>query len=312
MQEAILGALQDIRTPFWDVTFVLATALGEEFFVLAVAALIYWNISKRSGYILVLAYLASMTANNLLQLIVQARHPHEVLTGVYALSVTTVEGFSFPSAHTQGATTLFVTLALLFRRNAMYLLTAAVLALVGVSRVYLGVDWPLDVLGGWLIGAFFAVAAYLTLWAKSGPLSPDGRRHGDVTALLVSAAAVLSVVTLSFALLTSLVASSLQSTGMVRVGGAGVGALLGFALERRTVGFAVAAPRSRKIARYLIGMLAAGILIVGVFAAGYPVDTLVYAAVGAWVTGVYPATAARLGLFGRAEGRPEGRNSGDA
>ena len=307
MQEAIVGALQDIRTPFWDTTFVLASALGEELFVLSVAALIYWNISKHGGYILVLTYVASMTANDLLQLIVQARHPQEVLTGVYALSVTTAEGFSFPSGHTQAATTLFVTLALLFRRNAMYLLTAAVLALVGVSRVYLGLHWPLDVVGGWVIGALFALGTYRLLYVGSKPLSPKSRRHGDVTALLLSGAAVLAVVTLTVALLTALVASSLQSTEMARIGGAGIGTFLGFALERRTFGFVVAATTRRKIARYLAGMLACGVVIVGAqalrsfaaggFAAGYAVDTLVYAVVGAWVAGVYPSLGKRIGLF---------------
>jgi undecaprenyl-diphosphatase len=76
---------------------------------------------------------------------------------------------SFPSGHSMMAAVVFLTLGTLIaralprRRQKIYALTVAVVAtvLVGISRVYLGVHWPTDVLAGWIAGAGWAVACLL-------------------------------------------------------------------------------------------------------------------------------------------------------
>jgi undecaprenyl-diphosphatase len=76
---------------------------------------------------------------------------------------------SFPSGHSMLSAIVYLTggamLALLHRRRMvrLYILACAVLAttLVGISRVYLGVHWPTDVLAGWSIGAAWAALCWL-------------------------------------------------------------------------------------------------------------------------------------------------------
>jgi undecaprenyl-diphosphatase len=91
---------------------------------------------------------------------------------------TRVVTSSFPSGHSMLSAVVYLTIGALLarvesrRRMKAFLLTFAfVLTLVvGVSRVYLGVHWPTDVLGGWAAGALWALAC----WLLTRRLQQDG------------------------------------------------------------------------------------------------------------------------------------------
>jgi undecaprenyl-diphosphatase len=90
---------------------------------------------------------------------------------------------SFPSGHSMMAAVVYLTLGALLARTQpdrgvkTYILAIAVTltALVGVSRVYLGVHWPTDVLAGWALGGVWALLCLLVMqWLQTRGQVEDG------------------------------------------------------------------------------------------------------------------------------------------
>ena len=102
--------------------------------------------------------------------------PHEV-------SVSTP---SFPSGHSMMSALTYLTLGALLARSqerkrlkAFSMLLATALAfMVGISRVYLGVHWPTDVVAGWTAGASWALLCWLAARGlqKRGMLETDAEQ----------------------------------------------------------------------------------------------------------------------------------------
>lgn len=92
-----------------------------------------------------------------------------------------VHNLSYPSGHSANAMLVYLVLALMLvedPRRRTWCIAAALLiaALVGTSRVVLGVHWPSDVLGGWGFGALWAL---VVLWIAGRAAPPAGNERRD-------------------------------------------------------------------------------------------------------------------------------------
>lgn len=175
------GDLADPIGPRWLEEMVRDfTALGSTgvlTLVVAVMAGFLWVSRKHWSAAYVVVAVASGTyINSLLKIEFDRPRPDFVAHGMY------VDTASFPSGHSAGAALTFLTLGLLLshtqesRSVKTYIFAVSVLVtfLVGLSRVYLGVHWPTDVLAGWSFGAAWALLCWIGMsWLERNHLSTD-------------------------------------------------------------------------------------------------------------------------------------------
>jgi undecaprenyl-diphosphatase len=159
MAMRFIGAHQ---TPSMQATMVEVTALGttvlETMIVIIAGTLLSFHRHKHSAVLLAISTLGGVGLNNLLKAGFDRPRPHIFAWG------TTVTSSSFPSGHAMSAAVVYGTVAYLVarlqgdHRSRMATLTfaALIILLVCVSRMYLGVHYPSDVLAGVTIGLAWA------------------------------------------------------------------------------------------------------------------------------------------------------------
>ena len=143
------------------------TALGSAwvltFLTLAVTGFLLLKRQRRMAALVVIAVGGAMLLSFTLKRRFDRPRPDLVPHSVM------VQTASFPSGHATKSAAAYLTLGALLaqvqvqRRLKLYVLTIAVIItlMVGISRVYLGVHWPTDVLAGWVLGAAWALLCWL-------------------------------------------------------------------------------------------------------------------------------------------------------
>lgn len=136
---------------------------------LAIVGYLILDQKRRVAVVVIVASLGSLGVSTVLKQAFDRDRPNLVPHGSIVYTA------SFPSGHSMLAASTYLTLGALLarvqrrRRIKAYILLIAILVtlLVGVSRVYLGVHWPTDVLAGWTAGAGWALLCwFLARWLQ--------------------------------------------------------------------------------------------------------------------------------------------------
>lgn len=147
--------------------------------LISLAVMIYFLLKKQraSALFLAVAIGGGIAISSLAKSGFSRPRPDLVPHGVEVLTA------SFPSGHSMMSAVTYLTLGVMLARTekdmrvrVFYVAVAAILSvLVGVSRVYLGVHWPSDVLAGWSLGAAWAFGVYLIArqMGRKGKIEPD-------------------------------------------------------------------------------------------------------------------------------------------
>ena len=169
--EAVLSWIGAHRTPLLESVMLEITSLGTGtvvMMVVAVAALFLWlNQHRHSAALLIVATFGGLLLNNLLKAGFGRPRPDVIDWATHA------SFYSFPSGHAMSATVVYSTVAYLASRLqrthkarvAVMATALVIILLIGISRLYLGVHYPSDVIAGMIIGLAWAGFCMATLEA---------------------------------------------------------------------------------------------------------------------------------------------------
>ena len=165
-----------VETMFMDITSLGGTTVVT-LITLAVLGYLVFSDKRAAALLVLVAVAGGAGVSSLLKLGFDRPRPDLVA------HMVEVQTLSFPSGHAMVSAVTYLTLGALLAqvqgstRLKAYILGVAVILtlLIGISRIYLGVHWPTDVVAGWCAGTAWAIGC----WVIAAWLQAEGKIEGD-------------------------------------------------------------------------------------------------------------------------------------
>jgi len=224
-------------SPALDLPFKVFTFMGSEVFFMLLMPLFYWCLNRETGIRLTILFLFSAYLNSLAKALLGQPRPFQYDPRVQQL--VRAGGGGLPSGHTQSAVVVWGYIAACLRRTWFWVVAVVLMVFIPLSRIYLGVHFPTDLLGGYVLGTVLFLI-YLSLEPRVGAwLTQKG--------LALQLGMVLVVPGLLLLLLPTGARHGITAGAMMMGGGAG------FVLESHWVGFSSGGAYWRQVLRFLLG-----------------------------------------------------------
>ncbi|MCX6036205.1 MAG: phosphatase PAP2 family protein [Chloroflexi bacterium] len=291
----------------------------ENFFLLLLPAL-YWCMEAGIGLRVGIILLLSTSVNDALKMAFHGPRPYWYSTDVIGYAIET--SFGVPSGHAQIAVGVWGMLAASLRKWWGWLIAILIILLIGISRLYLGVHFPHDVILGWLIGALLMWLVLhfwkpVTAWLKKMSLGQQilASFLGSLVLILFSLIPFLYLVIANWQppqAWAGYAINTVSMSGAFTTAGTLFGLLAGLAWFNRQGGFDANGPIWKRILRYVLGVVGVLVLYLGLkvlFGLIVPDTEAVfpyilryirYVLVGAWISSGAPWFFVKLKLARKA------------
>ena len=177
----ILNLLHGLATPTLNHFFVITSRLGYLWGVVPLDAIILIFLVARRRFRDGLFFGISVLGSAILNIV--AKNHYARMRPDLWLSITPESTYSFPSGHAMGSATLGLALIILLWQTRLRWPVLAVgvifVSLVGVSRVYLGVHYPSDILAGWTAAIIWTSAIFVLVDQQSPTPPPSATQNKD-------------------------------------------------------------------------------------------------------------------------------------
>jgi membrane-associated phospholipid phosphatase len=238
------GVIRWVHTwhSFWpDAFFATISNAASEGPLMLLVALIYWSINRALGIELMYVSGLGSFAMTTLKLVFAIPRP----PGATVLVMWQADNYTFPSGHALASTTTFGYIATQTSRRWLQTVCLVSIPLVAFSRVYLGVHYPQDVIGGFVLGTiclglFLLTYPRLRVWVQAQ------RTPALLICIAFGSAVLLGVGSLSER-------GSVPIVGWV-YSGFFAGANIGLIWERKCVKFRVDGAWLQRLLRWVLGL----------------------------------------------------------
>ena len=244
--------LEDLRTPLLDSIVSALTHLGGETVFLVAALVVFWCVDKRQGYYLMSVGFMGTLVNQFLKITCRiprpwVRDPNFTIVEAARAEAT---GYSFPSGHSTSSVGTFGVLATEGKRLWLRLIAVGLCFLIPLTRLYLGVHTPADVLVGGAISLFFIIVLRPVVYREDGKHMPT-----LLAVMLVLSAAFVAYMEL-FPFPADVDAANLASAlkNSYTLLGALAGMLVVYKADKK-LNFTTEAPFSAQVLKVLLGLV---------------------------------------------------------
>lgn len=254
----ILQSIDASISDFFDRFFLVMTYLGDETFILILIILIFWCVHKRLGIQLSLVVGTSYYISVLVKGIFGWPRPfiwarQQSLPPNIRLIGTEPSGYSFPSGHAQSTGTTWGLISVITRRKILVMISIFLCIIIPLSRLYLGVHWPSDVIVGLGFGLAIVIL-YISFREQIFQYFTNYQSH--IWSLVAVWVLIPTILVVTSTLLTLFTGHDPLVQNPGRTGGLLTGIILGLLFEQRFVSFTTEGISYRmRVLRGIIGLL---------------------------------------------------------